>query len=698
MSSSVTQFLCQPVNKLTGIGTQSALKLTRLGINQVQDLLFHLPLRYEDRTRIYTISSLRHEMRVLICGKIEFTEVTQGARPTLICRVSDPTGEINLRFFHFNPRQLQQFTPGSYMSCFGEVRFSYLGLEIAHPEYQIIRSPEHCQTETCLTPVYPLTEGLHQGTLRKAIQQALKHCILNPEILLDWLPATILKRLDYPELLIALQALHSPDAKLTAEIMEQGALPALQRLAFEELTAHYLSLQNAKLLARDKTAPAFASNASTIEHFLKSLPFTLTNAQQRVIQDITHDCSENRPMLRLIQGDVGSGKTVVAAFAALLALSSGYQVAIMAPTELLAEQHLRNFQLWFQNFDIQIQFLTGHIKGKQRTEALEALANGTAGIAIGTHALFQEGVHFKQLGLIVIDEQHRFGVHQRMALRNKAQQTGISPHQLVMTATPIPRTLAMLNYSDLDISIIDELPPGRKPIQTSILPSERRPEVIQRIQSWVDQKRQVYWVCTLIEESEILECETAEKTAAFLTTALPEVRIGLIHGRMKTVDKDAIMHSFKQQTIDLLVATTVIEVGVDVRNANLMIIENPERLGLSQLHQLRGRIGRGDAASFCLLMYQAPLSQTAKQRLGILRDTQDGFIIAEKDLQLRGPGEIMGTRQTGQMQFKIADLNRDSHLLETVKETAEQMLTHYPEAITPLIQRWVGHASHYSEV
>lgn len=698
MPNSSPNLLNQPVNTLTGIGAQSAQKLMRLGISQVRDLLFHLPLRYEDRTRVYPIGSLHSEMSVLICGKIDFTEITQGARRTLVCRISDDTGEINLRFFHFNARQQNQFSPGSIISCFGEVRFGYFGLEMVHPEYQIIASPEHYRTEACLTPVYPLTEGLHQTTVRKAIQQALNYCLNNPQALIDWLPALILQNLNYPELLEALQALHAPSPQITAEIVASGALPALQRLAFEELIAHYLSLRSAKTAASNRQAPRLAGNHSTVQHFLNSLPFALTNAQQRVINEITEDCANTIPMQRLIQGDVGSGKTVVSAYAALLAISTGYQVAIMAPTELLAEQHLRNFQTWFKGFDIRLVYLSGQVKGKARTESLQAIADGSAGIVIGTHALFQDSVNFKQPGLIIIDEQHRFGVHQRMALRNKGQQAGIWPHQLIMTATPIPRTLAMLQYSDLDISIIDELPPGRKPIQTSILPSGRREEVVQRIQQWVEQKRQVYWVCTLIEESELLECEAAEKTAAYLTAALPGVRIGLIHGRLKAADKDAIMQAFKAHRLDLLVATTVIEVGVDVSNANLMIIENPERLGLSQLHQLRGRIGRGDAESYCLLMYQAPLSNTAKQRLGILRDTQDGFIIAEKDLQLRGPGEIMGTRQTGQMQFKIANLARDADLLETVKQTAELMLIQTPDAIVPLIKRWVGEATDYAEV
>lgn len=693
------ELLNQPVEVLTGIGKQSAQKLNRLGINVVQDLLFHLPLRYEDRTRLYPIGSLHSEMNVLICGKVEFIETTQGRRASLVCRISDDSGFIHLRFFHFTARQLQQLSVGTTISCFGEVRYSFTaGLEIVHPEYQVITSAEHCRTEDRLTAVYPLTEGLNQSTLRKAVTQTLNYCQNNQQALLDWLPAVILERYRYPTLLEALQTLHAPSEQINAELLSNGELPALKRLAFEELLAHHLSLRTAKIAYQIEIAPPLHSDAQTIQRFLQQLPFKLTGAQQRVITEISGDLAKSQPMLRLIQGDVGSGKTVVSAYAALLALSSGFQVAIMAPTELLAEQHYRNFQAWFNAFDIGLVYLSGQIKGKARIEALQTLADGRADIIIGTHALFQESVQFKNLGLIIIDEQHRFGVHQRMALRDKGQAVGIRPHQLVMTATPIPRTLAMLQYSDLDISIIDELPPGRKPIITSVISSERRQDVINRINQWVIQKKQAYWVCTLIAESDVLECEAAEKTYENLTASLPALRIALVHGRMKPSEKEAVMLAFKRHEVDLLVATTVIEVGVDVANASLMIIENPERLGLSQLHQLRGRVGRGSDDSFCLLMYQSPLSNTARQRLGILRETQDGFVIAEKDLELRGPGEVMGTRQTGQMRFKIADLTRDLDMLENVQHTADLLLTQSPVAIEALINRWIGAASHYAEV
>lgn len=682
----------QAVSHLSGIGPQAALKLEKLGIHCIRDLLFHLPLRYEDRTRIHPIGSLTAGMSALIVGAVELTDILPTGRRSLICRISDGTGFISLRFFYYSAKQQNQLKRGVKLSCFGEIRHGYAGLEIVHPEYKILHGDE-VATEDSLTPIYPLTEGLRQNTVRKAVKQAMNLCMAS---LTDWLPESVLQRHRFPTLQQALQTLHSPPPHHSSLDIQQSS--ALKRLAFEELLAHHLQLLQGKLSYQQWAAPVFEVDPAMKRRFLNALPFQLTGAQQRVIADIESDCADSHPMLRLVQGDVGSGKTVVAACTALLALTAGFQVALMAPTELLAEQHLRNFSQWFAGFDCEPVFLTGHLKGKARQQALEAIADGSARLIIGTHALFQGTVHFARLGLIIIDEQHRFGVHQRLALREKSQHTGLRPHQLVMTATPIPRTLAMLQYSDLDISIIDELPPGRKPVTTSVIPSERRDEVIARIDNWVKQKRQAYWVCTLIEESEALQCETAEKTAEYLQQALPEVRIALVHGRMKAAEKDAIMQAFKHHDIDLLVATTVIEVGVDVPNAGLMIIENPERLGLSQLHQLRGRVGRGDIESYCLLLYQSPLSQAGKQRLGILRESNDGFVIAEKDLELRGPGEVMGTRQTGQMQFKIADLSRDGELLEQVAGVAELLHKQHPESVQALIKRWIGNASQYAEV
>jgi ATP-dependent DNA helicase RecG len=682
-----------PVTALTGIGSQSAARLQKLGIHTVQDLLFHLPLRYQDRSRIVPIARLQPGLSALVCGTVEFTDSIQRGRPSVICRISDNTGSLSLRFFHFSVQQAQQLKPGVLLGCFGEIRYGYAGLEMVHPEYKIVQSAEQL-TEATLTPVYPLTEGLPQTTLRKAIRQALEYCLQHVDAITDWLPPSLLMQYHYPSLKDALQTLHNPPPHLSARILAGAPLPALNRLVFEEFLAHHLALLQGKQAYKSWQAPIFQIDNIAKSTFLSRLPFQLTGAQQRVIAEIENDCRQSQPMLRLVQGDVGSGKTVVAAVTALLAVQAGFQVAVMAPTELLAEQHFRNFCHWFADTATQVLFLTGQLKGKARHATLQALADGSAGIVIGTHALFQDSVHFHKLGLIVIDEQHRFGVHQRLALREKGQHDGLRPHQLVMTATPIPRTLAMLQYSDLDISIIDELPPGRKPVTTSVICSERRDEVISRIEHWVALRRQAYWVCTLIEESELLQCEAAEKTAAYLAQALPNVLIGLIHGRMKSSEKDAVMQAFKNRDCDLLVATTVIEVGVDVANAGLMIIENPERLGLSQLHQLRGRVGRGNIDSYCLLLYQSPLSQAGKQRLAILKESNDGFVIAEKDLELRGPGEVMGTRQTGQMQFKIADLSRDCDLLEHIPQAAQLICRQYPEAIQPLIQRWIGEEKH----
>ncbi len=690
--------LNQAVVSLNGIGGQTVSRLEKLDIRQVGDLIFHLPLRYEDRTRVQSINQLQPDCTALICARVISTEILNRGRRMLICQVSDETGYLSLRFFHFSAKQANSLSSGTLISCFGEIKDGYSGYEMIHPEYKVIRQLDDCITSDTLTAIYPLTEGLRQASIRKAVQQALRLYNDNPDSLPDLLPTSLLSRFQYPGLNAALNTLHTPAPGVSENTLLNSQNPALKRLAFEEFIAHQLSQKQSKSLDKHWQAPVLKSTQPQVQQFLKSLGFSLTHAQQRVIEEIKADCASNSPMSRLIQGDVGSGKTVVSAYAALLALSSQQQVAIMAPTELLAEQHLSNFSLWFNSFNTKIIFLTGQLKGKKRQQALEAIADGSVGIIIGTHALFQDAVTFARLGLVVIDEQHRFGVNQRMALRDKGQQKNSKPHQLIMTATPIPRTLAMLNYADLDISIIDELPPGRIPVVTRAISSERRSEVIAKINNWVQQGRQTYWVCTLIEESEVLQCEAAEKTAAQLAEILPNVRIGLVHGRMKSADKDQVMQAFKQHKLDLLVATTVIEVGVDVPNAGLMIIENPERLGLSQLHQLRGRVGRGSDDSFCLLMYQSPLSKTAGERLNILRETSDGFIIAEKDLELRGPGEMMGTRQTGQMQFKIADLERDTDLLDQVTEAVNIIQQQYPKNIQPLIKRWLGTTTKYAEV
>lgn len=683
------------INSLNGVGAHTVLRLQKLGLLCVQDLIFHLPLRYEDRTHVIAMKQLKIGMNALICGRIESAEIVPKGRNCLMCYLNDDTGMLALRFYHYNVNQFQAMKLGAWLCAFGEIRQGYAGLEIVHPEYRLVPHPDAAVTDTRLTPIYPSTEGLSQAILRRAIQHALT---LSAATLIDYLPDSLLQRLHFPSLWDALNLLHAPDESVSMSALQNGSVVALQRLAFEELLAHHLTLRAARQKVQTGSAPVFMPMGAMEAHFFRALTFELTGAQRRVMAEIAADCQRARPMLRLLQGDVGSGKTVVAAYSALLALAAGFQVAVMSPTELLAEQHQRNFRQWFTGFDTQVVYLTGSIKGKARRSALHAIGNGTAGIVIGTHALFQDEVNFFKLGLIIIDEQHRFGVHQRLALRAKGQSAGLRPHQLVMTATPIPRTLAMLNYADLDVSIIDELPPNRKAIITSVLPAERRAEVVAKIAAWVAQGRQVYWVCTLIDESERLQAESAQHTAEQLQAALPEVRIGLVHGRMKSAEKEAVMSAFKTGKLELLVATTVIEVGVDVPNASLMILENPERLGLSQLHQLRGRVGRGDSTSYCLLLYQSPLSAIAKQRLGILRDSADGFFIAEQDLALRGAGELLGTKQTGQTRFKIADIARDTALLPLMRELSDEFLAVSPQAVQGLCERWLSHSPDYAEV
>lgn len=684
-----------PLTVLTGVGEKTLERLQRLGLHTLHDLLFHLPLRYEDRTVIKSIGRLRHGDFALIEGHIEKVEMQGLRHPSLVCYLNDGSGSIGLRFFHYSAVQRERMREGEMLRCFGEVRdagYGRQGREMTHPEYRQVAPGEQGQVEPSLTPVYPSTDGLQQRVLRRLIHGALEKAATQAS-LTDWLPVHVSAAFSFPPLFEAVKSLHSPSADTDPDSIKR----AQRRLAFEELLAHHLSLSRFKI-NNARRASAMQRNVAKQQAFSTQLPFRITNAQQRVIAEIERDLGSEKPMMRLLQGDVGSGKTVVAAHAALLTAASGFQVAIMAPTELLAEQHYHTFVRWLEPLGIKLGFLGGKQKGGERDAVLAMVASGDVNIVLGTHALFQHCVDFQCLGLVIIDEQHRFGVHQRLALREKGAQDGVYPHQLVMTATPIPRTLAMLGYADLDVSVIDELPPGRKPIQTVAMPSTRRDEVISRIQDWVAQGRQAYWVCTLIEESELLSCQAAEQTATILTEALPGVRVALIHGRMRSQQKEQVMQDFKSGQRDLLVATTVIEVGVDVPNAGLMIIENPERLGLSQLHQLRGRVGRGEDESYCVLLYQSPLSVSAKQRLGILRATQDGFVIAEKDLELRGPGEFLGVRQTGQVQFRVADLVRDAGLLDDVKTVAEGMLKDSPEHVEPLLSRWLGQGARYAEV
>lgn len=682
----------QSIATLKGAGTQTLKRLERLGLRTLQDLLFHLPLRYEDRTRLIPLGVLRAGDQALVEGRIELVEVVPAGRRSLVVRITDETGFLCLRFFHYTQDQRKQFEPGRRVRCYGEIREGYHGHEITHPEYRVLGEHEIGPPEATLTPVYPLTEGIHQNLLRRLIQQALAMV----DQLRDWLPPDLPGIQGRQSLASALRLLHAPPAgcqEANAEAIQTARL----RLAFEELLAHHLSLSRFRARMQVHRAPALRVDPEIARRFCASLPFTLTQAQRRVIEEISTDLAREHPMMRLVQGDVGSGKTVVAAFAALTALASQHQVAIMAPTELLAEQHSRSFRQWLEPLGVAVEFLSGKAKGAARRQTLGNLAAGRTGVAIGTHALFQEQVAFHDLGLVIIDEQHRFGVHQRLALREKGAGQGGYPHQLIMTATPIPRTLAMIGYADLDLSVIDERPPGRTPVRTTVIPTTRRDEIIARITDWVSHGRQVYWVCTLIEDSDALQAEAAEQTAARLTTALPGLRVALIHGRLKSADKEAIMQDFQAGRIDVLVATTVIEVGVDVPNASLMVIENAERLGLAQLHQLRGRVGRGPGEAHCVLLYQPPLGKTARERLGILRESDDGFVIAEKDMAIRGPGELLGTRQTGQIQFRIADLERDAALLDRVHQTADQMTRNHPSHVAPLIERWLGQAEQFIE-
>jgi ATP-dependent DNA helicase RecG len=680
-----------PVTSLKGVGEALALKLSRLSIEKISDLLFHLPLRYQDRTRLTPIGSLHAGQEAVIEGEVTASDVVKGRRRSLLIRLSDGSGILSLRFFHFAPAQQQQLRPGIRLRAFGEARAGATGLEIYHPEYRLI-SAGAAPVEEYFTPIYPTTEGLNQARLRALTQQALAQLDAHPEALPDVIPSALLARFNLPGLHASLHLLHQPPPEMDLEQLAQGQHPATRRLALEELLAHQLSLREVRLRIQSDGAPALPTGRNLQMRFLAQLPFALTGAQGRVIEEIGLDLARPAPMLRLVQGDVGSGKTVVAAMAALSALSGGCQAAMMAPTELLAEQHYQAFKSWFEPLGIEVAWLAGKLKGKARLDTKAAIADGRARMVVGTHALFQEDVIFQRLGLAIIDEQHRFGVHQRLALREKGADGGLTPHQLIMTATPIPRTLAMSAYADLDVSIIDELPPGRTPVKTVVVSDERRPEVVTRIRTACGDGRQAYWVCTLVEESEALQCQAAEVTRDELTDALPELAIGLVHGRMKAAEKAEVMAAFKAGELDLLVATTVIEVGVDVPNASLMIIENPERLGLSQLHQLRGRVGRGSTESFCVLLYHSPLSKSARERLGVMRDTNDGFQIAEKDLQIRGPGEVLGTRQTGLAQMKIADLERDGDLLDRVSALARE-LQGEPHVSAVLVRRWLGEAA-----
>jgi len=694
-----------PLSSLRGVGAAAAEKLAARGLATIQDLWLHLPLRYEDRTRLTPIRSLQPGVPAQVEGTVEAVERGFRYRPVLRVAIGDESrATMVLRFFHFRAAQAAQFRPGSRLRCYGTPRPGQHGLEIVHPSYRLLADGEDAALGDSLDPVYPAVEGVGPATLRRLIGQALDR--LPEAAALELLPATMPGLKELPGLRESLLVLHRPAPGEDLAALAAGTHPAQRRLALEELLAHHLSLRRQRLAQQQLVARALDGPGVLAWRLLERLPFALTGAQRRVFEQVRADLAQATPMQRLVQGDVGSGKTVVAALAATLAVERGCQVALAAPTELLAEQHLANLRTWLEPLGIRVAWLAGKVTGKARAAALADVASGQAQVVVGTHALMQEGVAFHDLALVVVDEQHRFGVRQRLALRDKGPVHGHVPHQLVMTATPIPRTLAMTAYADLDVSAIDELPPGRTPVTTVVLSGERRPELVERIRAACAEGRQAYWVCTLIEEQDEaegkpgqgmkLQAQAAERTFEQLSRQLDGLRIGLVHGRMKASQKQATMRAFKDGELDLLVATTVIEVGVDVPRASLMIVENAERLGLAQLHQLRGRVGRGAAASSCVLLYQPPLSQMARQRLDVLRNTADGFVIAEKDLELRGPGELLGTRQTGLAGFRIADLARDAGLLPQVHALADRLLARHPDVADRVVARWIGGAARYA--
>ena len=690
----------EDVSTLKGVGPKLKQKLARLGINNKQQMLFHLPLRYEDRTRLTALGSIQSGQRVLIQAEILQSGISfrrQGrSRRILMIKLSDGTGFLTLRFFNFSAAQQNKLEKGNWIRCFGEARMVMGSIEMVHPEYEIISPDQPPPLNSFLTPVYPVTDGLHQLSLRKIMSQLITQ--LSQQGLTETLPLQWVELHRLPSVTQALQILHNPENQQDVIQIQATQHPAQQRFIIEELTAHRLSLLQRRQQVRRLHCPSIKPSAQYQQQLLSGLEFELTNAQHRVIAELMADFKLNQPMMRLIQGDVGSGKTIVAAMAALPVIASGYQCALMAPTEILAGQHFQNFSKWFDGLGIKVISLMGADKGKKRVLKEELIATGEAQMIVGTHALFQASVKFNSLGLIIIDEQHRFGVDQRKALQKKAEEN-IMPHQLIMTATPIPRTLAMSVYADLDYSQIDELPPGRTPVKTSIISQSKRDELINSVRVACANGQQIYWVCTLIEESEVLQCEAAELTFDNLQKQIPEITVGLVHGRMKAAEKELAISAFKQGETQLLVATTVIEVGVDVPNASIMIIENPERLGLSQIHQLRGRVGRGHIESFCLLLVKSDLSKQVSNRLDVIRNHQDGFIIAEKDLEIRGAGEVMGTRQTGEASFRIVDLVRDKRWFAQAEQLAE-LLMQDSESLRrqQLLDNWIGYKAEYSDV
>jgi ATP-dependent DNA helicase RecG len=664
--------------KIPGATPAVASKLQKLGLNSQADLVLHLPLRFEDETRVTPIADAIPGTTAQFEVRVVSSEIAYRPRRQLLCRVEDDSGTLLLRFLNFYPSQQKVLQPGARLRVFGELRGGFLGEEVIHPRFHVVH--EEDALPTSLTPVYPTTAGLGQATLRRLIERALKEVDLA-----DTLPDEIRKRFQVQGFAASVRLLHSPPPGLSAEALADVQRVAWQRIAFDELLAQQISLRQSYAIRRARGAPTLAGNGSLTARLLASLPFQLTGAQHRVWREITGDLAQSHPMQRLLQGDVGSGKTVIAALAMLQAVEAGYQAALMAPTEILAEQHYRKLASWLTPLGLEVAWLTGSQKKKERAAIAAKVGAGETALVVGTHALIEEGVEFARLGLAIVDEQHRFGVRQRLALKQKGAQS----HQLAMSATPIPRTLAMSYYADLDVSVIDELPPGRTPVVTKLVSAARRDEVVGRVRDLCAAGRQVYWVCPLIEESETLQLKTAEETYAHLTAELPELRIGLIHGRLKTDKKAIVMAAFVKNDIQLLVATTVIEVGVDVPNASLMVIEHAERFGLAQLHQLRGRVGRGAAESACILLYEGPLGETARARLKIIYENTDGFEIARQDLHLRGPGEFVGARQSGLPLLRFADLE-DTTLVEAARSAAEEMLAHWPDHAERHLARWLG--------
>lgn len=680
--------MIQPITNLKGVGTQVAQKLSRLHIESITDLLFHLPSRYLDKTRLVPIQSLEPDDYALIEGNVVTQKVLFKPKRQLQVLIEDASGRMQVKFFHFHQGQVKQMVKGQRIRCFGQVKRYRSTLMMVHPEYQLLQEQHIQPVEEGLTPIYPITDGVSQVLLRKLIKQVLA-MPMGQDLISELIPKSILHELDLPSLMDALKWIHAPSPDVRQETLLNAEHLFQKRLAFEELLAYQLTMREQRQAREHFQSYALTVNSDTAEPLLENLPFELTDAQTKALKAIEHDIARLTPMRRLIQGDVGSGKTIVAAISAWYAIASGHQAALMAPTEILSEQHFQYFKQLFEPLGVKVTLLTGSLSGKKRRGVLEDIKMGLSQLIVGTHAIFQEGVDYKNLALVIIDEQHRFGVHQRLALQDKGKVDQKVPHHLILTATPIPRTLAMTFYADLDCSVIDTLPPGRQPITTVVISESKREALLIKVKEQIQEGRQIYWVCPLVEESEKLECQAVENLFENIKESLPDVDVGLVHGRLKAQEKEQVMKAFSSGQTKILVATTVIEVGVNVPNATLMIIENAERFGLAQIHQLRGRVGRGEAKSYCILMYQGQLSKKSEARLSILRDSQDGFKIAEEDLAIRGAGEILGSKQTGDMTLKIANLHRDKDLLPKVSKAADEILLNYPDLIQHLKSRWI---------